>query len=128
MHEIDTEPETLFITLSLRKPELNVDYLVSAFSLNVPRECIVCGVNYLGIKSEHLGIKPDLDLHLDWLFKFLGQHEALIRECQERHVELDISCYWACTSFNTCPALSLPQIEQLNRYRLAIFFDIYFLS
>jgi hypothetical protein len=77
------------------------------------------------LSSEKIIISKDTRRHIDWLVSKIGDKLIELNELKSKNAEIDISCLWISCGQGG-PVLSPPQMKELGRLNLDVWWDVYF--
>ncbi|WP_407659544.1 DUF4279 domain-containing protein [Massilia endophytica] len=77
------------------------------------------------LSSEDAVDSRDTRRHVDWIVSRIGEKSVQLAQLQLGGAEIDISCLWL-SKGQGGPILSPPQIRELARLNVDIWWDVYF--
>ena len=78
---------------------------------------------FLTTKNEMTS--KDTRRHIDWIINKIKKQKTVIHELQSKGVKFELSCYWESKYGQGGPMLSPPQMAELAKLNISVFWDIY---
>lgn len=134
----ETTAQETYATLRIYHPDLKPDELTELFQCAPSQSWCMGDELNLGSGKKHkattggwlLSSKKavasgDAKTHLAWLINNLSGLGGAIDRLQKQGYTTDVVIAWFSDSWNTCPAMTPQQMQELANLRLPVWFDVY---
>jgi len=77
------------------------------------------------LRTQGLIKSRDSRRHIDWIIERIKTRKTAIRKLQADGVKMWIVCFWEHAGFDGGPTISPPQMTELSKLNIEVWWDIY---